>query len=130
MPIAYERDDDRRLITVKLIEPSSVDDILSAIDRQAAEETWEYAMLYDLRSVAQILTEVDVQQIADRVRTVGAGRARGPVGLAIDVRAEWLRLGIRYSEVTRKMVLVEVLLTPTQLDDWLARNGRLRPRRE
>ena len=87
-------------------------------------------MLYDLRSATRMLTEADVQQVADRVRTVGEGRARGPVGLAIDVRPEWLRLGIRYSEVTRKMVVVEVLLTPAQLTTGWHENGRLHPRRE
>jgi hypothetical protein len=122
MPHTYERDDDRRLITVKLIEPSSVDDILSAVDRQAAEDAWEYAMLYDLRSVAQLLSEADVQTVADRVKAIGRGRMRGPVGIAIDVKPQWLRIGIRYSELTRKIHVVEVLLTATQLDDWLARN--------
>jgi hypothetical protein len=130
MPTTYERDDDRRLITVRLIEPSSVKDILAAIDRQAAEDTWEYAMLYDLRSLTQMLTEAEVQAVADRVKSIGGGRLRGPVGIAIDVKPEWLRLGIRYSELTRKIVVVEVLLTAAQLDDWLARNGRLRPRRQ
>jgi hypothetical protein len=130
MPTTYERDDDRRLITVRLIEPSSVDDILAAVDRQAAEDTWEYAMLYDLRSLTQMLTEAEVQAVADRVKSIGGGRLRGPVGIAIDVKPEWLRLGIRYAELTRKIVVVEVLLTAAQLDDWLARNGRLRPRRQ
>jgi hypothetical protein len=128
MPIIYERDDDRHLITVKLVEPSSVDDILSAVDRQAAEDTWEYAMLYDLRSVTQLLSEADVQTVADRVKAIGGGRVRGPVGIAIDVKPQWLRIGIRYSELTRKIVMVEVLLTNAQLDEWLARNGRRHPR--
>ena len=38
MPIAYERDDQRRLITLIVIEPYSVDDNLSVIDRQAADD--------------------------------------------------------------------------------------------
>ena len=128
MPHTYERDDDRRLITVKLIEPSSVDDILSAVDRQAAEDTWEYAMLYDLRSVTQLLSETDVRVVADHVKAIGGGRQRGTVGIAIDVKPEWLRIGIKYSEMTRKVLVVEILLTAAQLDDWLLRNTRRRPR--
>jgi hypothetical protein len=46
-PIAYQRDDQRRLITVTVTEPCSVDDILSVIDRQSGEDTWEYTVLYD-----------------------------------------------------------------------------------
>ncbi len=127
MSFIYDRNDDRRLIAVRLIEPTSVDDILAAVNRQAAEETWEYAMLYDLRSVTQIVSEADVQRVADRVKALGGGRVRGPVGIAIDVKPQWLRIGIRYSELTRKVNVVEVLLTSAQLDDWLARNCRSGP---
>jgi hypothetical protein len=124
MPITYERDDQRRLITVTVTEPFALDDMLGAIDRQAAEDTWEYAMLTDLRGMTTLSTEADLQQLADRVKAVGGGRARGPVGVAVDARPERFRLGLRYSELTRKLVNVEVLLSEAQLDDWLARNAR------
>jgi hypothetical protein len=32
---------------VTVTEPYSIDEIISAIDRQAAEDAWAYAMLYD-----------------------------------------------------------------------------------
>ena len=51
MPIEYERDDQRRLIALTVTEPYAIDGILVAIDRQAAEDTWAYAILYDLRAV-------------------------------------------------------------------------------
>jgi len=41
MTVSYERDDRRRLITVTVAEPYSVDDIITAIDRQSVEETCE-----------------------------------------------------------------------------------------
>jgi hypothetical protein len=41
MSILYLSDDPRRLITVTVTEPYSVDDILSAIDRQASEGQWD-----------------------------------------------------------------------------------------
>src|ERR1700674_4937900 len=69
MPIVYERDDARRLITVTLTEPYAVEDIFGAIDRQAAEDTWDYAMLYDLRAV-EVSTNADARQLADRVKAV------------------------------------------------------------
>jgi hypothetical protein len=56
MPMAYARDDQRRLITVMVTEPYSLGDLLSVLDRQAAEDTWEYAMLYDLRAVTRVLS--------------------------------------------------------------------------
>jgi len=130
MPIAYERDDQRRLITVTVTEPYSVDDILSAIDRQAAEDTWEYAMLYDLRAVTFALTEGELQQMVDRVKAVGSARERGPVGAAVGARPEMFRMGLRYTELTRKLMNVEVLLTSTQIEGWMARNARRRSSHE
>jgi hypothetical protein len=124
MPITYERDDQRRLIAVTVTEPYSAGDFLSVIDRQAAEDTWEYAVLYDLRSVTHASTEADLQQIADRVRVVGGGRERGPVGIAIGARPALFRGGLMYTGLTREFMTVELLLTAAQLDGWLARNAR------
>jgi hypothetical protein len=124
--IAYERDDERRLITVIVIEPYSVDDILGVIDRQAAEDTWWYAMLYDLRAVIHMPTDADLQQLADRVKVVGGGRKRGPVGIAVGGHPETFRAGLMYTKLAGKLVNVEVVLTPAQLDAWLARNAQRR----
>ena len=124
MSIAYERNDQRRLITVTVTEPYSVDDILGVIDRQAAEDTWGYALLYDLRAVTLASTEADLQQIANRVKVVGGRRERGPVGMAVGPRPEMFRMGLMYAELTRKLINVEVLLTSAQLDGWLARSAR------
>jgi hypothetical protein len=128
MPITYERDDERRLITVTVTEPYAVDDILGVIDRQAAEDTWHYAMLYDLRSPMSI--PADSQQIANHVRAVGGGRERGPTGIAMSRQPEQFRRGLKYSELTRTIATVELLLTPAQVDDWLMRNARRRADRE
>src|ERR1700730_4455442 len=81
MPIAYQRDDQRRLIIVTVTEPCSVDDISSVIDRQSGEDTWEYALLYDLRAMTDASTEADLQLLAERVQLVGGERERGPVGI-------------------------------------------------
>jgi hypothetical protein len=124
MPVAYARDDQRRLITVTVTEPYSLGDILSVIDRQSAEDTWEYAMLYDLRAVTRLSTEADLQQMADRVKVVGAGRERGPVGMAVASEPEQFRMGLVYTRLARTLENVEALLTAAQRDDWLARNAR------
>ena len=104
MPIAYQRDDQRRLITVTVTEPCSVDDIISVIDRQADEDTWEYALLYDLRALTDASTEADLQQIAERVKVVGGGRERGPVGIAIRARPALFLLGLMYANLTKEFV--------------------------
>jgi hypothetical protein len=124
VPIAYERDDERRLITVTVTEPYSIDDILGVIERQAAEDTWWYAMLYDLRTVTHASSEGDMQQLADRVRIVGGGRKRGPVGLAVGTSPTTFRAGLMYTQLAGKLVNIEVVLTQAQLDGWLARNAQ------
>jgi hypothetical protein len=124
MPIVYQRDDQRRLITVTVTEPWSVDDILSVIDRQAGEDTWEYALLYDLRALKEISAEIDLQQIADRVKAAGSGRERGGLGIAIPANPAIFLTGITYTNLTKGFVTVEVLLSAPQIDAWLFRNAR------
>ena len=123
MPIAYERDDQRRLITVTVTEPYSADHILSVIDRQAGEDTWGHAMLYDLQGITNAWTEADLQRMADRVKVAGGGRERGPVGIAIRARPELFLVFLVYATLTKELMTVEVLLTAAQIDAWLVRNA-------
>jgi hypothetical protein len=122
MPIVYQRDDQRWLITVTVTEPCTVNDISSVIDRQAAEDTWEYALLYDLRAITDASAEPNLQQLAERVKVTGGERERGPVGIAIRARPALFLLGLMYTKLIKEFVSVEVLLTAAQIDAWLVRN--------
>lgn len=124
MPIAYERDDARRLILVTVTNPYAVDEILQTIDRQVAEGAWEYAMLYELQ--APMAIPADSTQIAAHVEKVGGRRPRGPVGIAIRAETEQFRRTLAYSDLTKSTTAVEVLLTPEQREAWLLRHA---PRR-
>jgi hypothetical protein len=124
MPITYERDDERRLITATVTEPLSVDDILGAIDRQAAEGTWEYAILYDQRGSTHVPTEADLEQMAEQVMVAGRGRTRGPVGIAIRPDPALFLVGLTYTKLTKELMNVEVLLNAAQIELWLSRNSR------
>jgi hypothetical protein len=59
--LSYQRDDRRRLITVRLTEPYSLDELLNQTDRQWAEHTWEYAVLYDSRAISHATPASDLQ---------------------------------------------------------------------
>jgi hypothetical protein len=122
MPMAYQRDDQRWLITVTVTEPCSVDDISSVVDRQAVEDTWEYALLYDLRAMTDASAEADLELLAERVKLVAGERERGPVGIAIHPRPALFLLGLMYAKLIKEFVTVEVLLTAAQIDAWLVRN--------
>jgi hypothetical protein len=51
MPVRYDRDDVRQVTTVTVTGPYTLEQMLGVIDRQTAEHTWAYALLYDLRAV-------------------------------------------------------------------------------
>ena len=127
MPITYERDDSRRLITVTVTEPYSVQEVLDVIDRQGAEDTWEYALLYDMRATTRVTTTEEARLITNHVQSLSGGRTRGPVARAIGARSEQVRAGVEFATSNRGVAIPEFLLTPIQLDDWLARNA---PRRK
>ena len=112
-----------------MTEPYSLDDILSVIDRQDAEDTWGYAVLYDLQAVTHVSTLADLQQIAARVKVLGGGRERGPVGMLVAFVPDQFRMGMAYTSLTRNLESVEVLLTAAQRDDWLVRNAPRGPSR-
>ena len=122
MPIAYQRDDQRWLIIVTVTEPCTVNDISSVIDRQAAEDTWEYALLYDLRAITDASAEADLQQLAERVNGTVGERERGPLGIAIRARPAVFLLALMYTKLIKEFVSIELLLTAAQIDAWLVRN--------
>ena len=52
MPVRYERDDTRRRVVVTVEGALQTSEMLAAIGRQRAENTWNYGTLFDLRRVA------------------------------------------------------------------------------
>jgi hypothetical protein len=126
MPIDYQRDDSRRLITVTITEPFSFADLLSQTDRQWREQTWEYAVLYDSRAAWQVRPPHEIQQLVDHTQAVGSGRPRGPVGVAIPPRPDSLRGGLELADRSGPQRDIEILLNVAQVDAWIARHA---PRR-
>src|SRR5437870_2549679 len=83
MGLTYTRDDDRRRVTVTVSDPFTLDEMLSAIQRQAVEGTWQYGAINDRRALSTtVLTSDDLRQCLDLVvklsRTYGH---RGPVAV-------------------------------------------------
>jgi hypothetical protein len=126
MPIDYQRNDSRRLITVTLTEPYAFDDLLNQTDRQWAEDTWEYAVLYDGRATEHVVPAQRLQLIVDRVRSVGGGRPRGPAGVAIPARPDMFRFGLHLAKLSGPLRDIEILLSDAQLESWLSRHARRR----
>ena len=121
MPIEYRRDDSRRLIAVTMIDPFTLDELLSQTDRQWAEHIWEYAVLYDSRGSQHIPSPVEIQQLVDQTRIIGGGRSRGPVGVAVPRRPEAVRGSLEMARVSGPLREIEFLLNQAQVDAWLTR---------
>jgi len=49
MPFDYTRDDARRRIRLRAIDPIIVSEVLAVLARQVAEQAWHYGMLVDAR---------------------------------------------------------------------------------
>jgi hypothetical protein len=122
MPSDYKRDDDKRLITVTMTEPFSMADFIGVVERQAAEDTWSYALLYDLRSLETIKEASPLlQTFVDRLQVLGAGRTRGPIGVVVRRGPDKMRARLLETR-TEARLNFEVLVTDLQVDEWLARN--------
>jgi hypothetical protein len=128
MPISTEVDEHRRLITRTLTDPVAFDDLRAEIDRQWADQTWTYAMLYDARALSVPVTLNDLRRLSDHADLVSSGRPRGPMGIVIAPRAELIRSGIEYGADGGRSRDLEVLMSQGQVDAWLARNATRRPR--
>jgi hypothetical protein len=123
MPTVYERDDERRLITVVITDPYTVGDMLNAIERQMAENTWEYAMLWDMRATARMATVHEAPLITNRVQSLSGHRKRGPVAMEISGIPAQVRAGVEFASSNRRIAIPEIVLTAPQLSDWLARHA-------
>jgi hypothetical protein len=126
MPIDYQRDDRRRLITVTVTEPFSFDELLNQADRQWAEETWNYAVLYDSRTTLHRFPPIEIEQLLARTEAVGKGRPRGPVGVAVPARGEMVTSGLQLTRQGGPGRDIEILLSAAQIDAWIVRHA---PRR-
>jgi hypothetical protein len=123
MPTDCQRDDRRRLITITLTEPFSFDELLAQVDRQWAEDAWDYAVLYDGRANEYVRPASELERLVDHVQVVGRGRPRGPVGIIIPPRSEMIQRGIQFAARLRRPRNVEILLNQTQVDEWIARHA-------
>lgn len=80
--LTYARNEARRRITVTIVGPMRLEDLTAVIERQVAEDTWQYAMLYDERAVTEALSVDAIRRLVTLVAqlTLVHG-SRGPVAI-------------------------------------------------
>jgi hypothetical protein len=120
MAIRYERNDARRRIAIATLPDTTHDDVMSAVERQAAEGTWSYAVLYDARGSARTPSADEFRGLVLRVGELTARYGpRGPVAFVAS-SAKMAKLGRTYASVGELTALdVKVF---TNIDDaarWL-----------
>src|ERR1700730_7017724 len=122
MPITYERDDARQRIDVMLAGAVSVEELLSIVDRQAAEQTWHYGLCYDARRITK-----DAASTVDAVRrglrhvaemNVRHG-TRGPVAIVTDNPADYAIVRMYSTLGAEQHMTVEVFRDPSDATRWL-----------
>jgi hypothetical protein len=123
MPISSVVDHQRRLITHTQTDPMTFEDMRAAIDRQWADQTWAYAVLWDARALAAAPPMGELRRLSVYIEGVGSGHTRGPVGIFIAPSAATVRTGIEYGSASGRSGELEVLLNQGQVDAWLARHA-------
>jgi len=80
MPLSYLRDDTTRRIRLAASHPLSETDAINAVNRQAAEATWLYGTLVDLRRA--VLNAPALADLLEHMRAlVSKHGVRGPLAL-------------------------------------------------
>ena len=119
MPITYKRDDLRRRITVTLEGRFDVDHVVATVDRHAAEGTWHYTRLYDVRGALEAPTTAQIRallgHVRERTRTHGP---RGPVAVVTDHLAVYGMVRM-YMSLGENDGTVEVFRDLAEADSWL-----------
>jgi hypothetical protein len=86
--LTYLRDDIRRQITVTITGPARLGDLVSVVERQAAEGTWSYALLYDectgTASLSANATRDFLAVVGRLMRAHGPSRAVAMVCAAVE----------------------------------------------
>jgi len=122
VPIATTRDDEHRLLTVKLSDQWSVEEIAVSVDRQLADNTWKYDTIYDLRGTSGMPTEPDILWLVKQGDQYLALRgARGLVAVLID-RTESGKLQQQYAEYAgaQNRVALRVFDDEAAAREWFA----------
>jgi RecJ-like exonuclease len=122
MPITYERDDARQRIDVMLAGAVSVEELLSIVDRQAAEQTWHYGLCYDARRITKdaASTVDEVRRVLRHVAETNARHGtRGPVAIVTDNPADYAIVRMYSTLGAEQHMTVEVFRDPSDATRWL-----------
>jgi hypothetical protein len=115
--IRYERDDVNRRIVVTVAGRITVDDCVEAIERQAREGTWKYAVIGVADEHLPPVPE-DVREIASHVERLNVIHGpRGPVAI-VSANAPIYEAARMYAKVSRREQDVAIFRTIAEAESW------------
>ena len=120
MPLTYTRDDARRRITVKVTEPVTDAELTNIVERQAAEGTWSYALLCDVR-LLHTLPGKETSRLALE-RAAAITQREGPRGPVAIVTSSAPLVGVSEAHALRSQRagrLVQVFWSMDEAQEWL-----------
>jgi hypothetical protein len=119
MAIAYSRDDSQKRILLTATGSVSKDDAIEALQRQAAESVWTYAILFDVRVADALPKPSELLEILDYVRRqVVAHGPRGPLAIVAEPsrNEQRLRTYMSLSDPSRRLATFTAIDTAVR---WL-----------
>jgi hypothetical protein len=91
------------------------------VDRQAAEGTWSYGMLYDERGMTTVPTEAEMRSLAEHAANLVAVHGeRGPVAVVTHRMATHAMVRLYSTLSGLRGVRVEVFRNVGDADRWLS----------
>ncbi len=124
----YECDRERRRVLARLGAAATVDDLITIIDRQIADQAWTYGLLYDLKAGNPVPLPTDqARRVAEYVgrcaRTLGR---RGPVAI-VTRNVEALRGLLNCDLAGQRLGFdVDVFVAVPEAERWLAEQQSIR----
>jgi hypothetical protein len=109
MPIDYQRDDDRNLLTLTVRGDVTLADVLRITDRQVGEGLWTTRVLYDTRQRDKsLLSEADVRNLAMHIAILTEKHgARGRTAI-LSRSATDAQLNDKYRIIVQQLVNLEI----------------------
>jgi len=118
MPMSYLRDDRQRIVRVTLTPPITAGEAAVGLYRMAAEKTWRYGLIVDLRRT--VLGEHGARALLETARElVVTSGVMGPVAVVTWDPAAFERAA-KYAELARDFsAAVEVFHHLSEAERWL-----------
>jgi len=126
MPFDYLRDDAHRRITVTAHQSLTVEEYAGVVDRQAADGTWRFGLLWDLRAAVAPLPVGDADLVAAHVyRNLIRHGTRGPVAVVSDSSPILMSLMAYASKTVRAGLQIRAFSGLVEAEEWLAQAAEL-----